>query len=120
MSARSGLETHRLDFPIRSFSHSLLVPDNQAILLMKMMTMSGEKADDNDFGFENLLSLRGAVKYYFADFIRKWGTRPCLRIFLAKKELRIWGFPVPPLYRLFPENFSSKRAKNFVFCSKNT
>ena len=36
--------------------------------------------------------LREAVKYYFADFVRKWGTK----------------------------NFSSKRAKNCVFCSKNT
>ena len=35
-------------------------------------------------------------KYYFADFVRKGGTPPPLRIFFpAKKELRIWGVPPP-------------------------
>ena len=46
-----------------------------------------------------LFDLREGVKYYFADFVHKWGTS---------------------LPRLFPENFSSKRAQNCVFCSKNT
>ena len=67
--------------------------------------------------------LREAVKYYFADFVRKWGTPPLPRLrifFFGKKvtELRIWGVPPPPVYGFSPENFSSKRAKNGVFCSK--
>ena len=71
-----------------------------------MMTMSGEKADDNDFGFENLLSLMGAVKYYFADFIRKWGTRPRLQISFGKKGVTdLGGTPFPPFMDVF---FSKK------------
>ena len=41
-------------------------------------------------------------KYYFADFVRKGGTPPPLRIFFpAKKELRIWGVPPPPFTDIF-------------------
>ena len=52
-----------------------------------------------------ILSVRG-VPPLFTDNI------------FGKKELRIWG--VPPLYGFFPENFSSKRAKNCVFLLKKT
>jgi hypothetical protein len=51
------------------------------------------------------LVLGEPFKYYFANFS-------------AKKELRIRGVPPSPLYGFFPENFSSKRAKNGVFAQK--
>ena len=48
---------------------------------------------------------RKPFKYYFADFVCKWGTLPPLRnFFLAKKELRIWGVPPTPVYGFPPEN----------------
>ena len=76
---------------------------------MKMMTMSGEKADDNDFGFENLLSLMGGVKYYFAEFIRSGVPAPVYGFFLAKKELPIWGVPPSPRLGIFPRKFFFKK-----------
>ena len=44
--------------------------------------------------------IREPVKYYFADFVRKRGT------------------PLPPLYGLFPQIFSSKSAKNCGFLAQ--
>ena len=72
---------------------------------------------------ETRISIREAVKYYFADFVRKWDTPPspfhgCL--FWQKRSYGFGGYPPPAVYGFSPENFSSKRAKNCVFCSKNT
>ena len=66
-------------------------------------------------------SLREPFKYYFADFVRKGGTPPPLYglFFRQKRSYGFGGYP-PPLYGFPPENLSSKRAKNGVFCSKNT
>ena len=67
------------------------------------------------------LDIRGDFKYYFADFVRKGGTPPPLRIFFRqKKSYGFGGYPPPPLYGLFPEKFSSKRARNGASCSKIT
>ena len=50
--------------------------------------------------------LREPSKYYFADFVRKGGTPPLYGLFFpAKKGLRVWGVPPPPVYGFFPENF---------------
>ena len=52
--------------------------------------------------------VREHFKYYFADFVRKWGTPPPLRKKnSAKKEVLIWGYP-PPL-RNFPREFFFKK-----------
>ena len=49
-------------------------------------------------------SPREDFKYYFADFVRKWGTPPRLRIFFwQKRSYGFGGYPPPPLYGLFPE-----------------
>ena len=54
--------------------------------------------------------IREPSKYYFADFVRKGGTPPPLRIFFpAKKELRIWGVPPSPPLRIFPRKFVFKK-----------
>ena len=54
--------------------------------------------------------LREAVKYYFADFVRKGGTPPPLRTkFSAKKELWNWGVPPSPPLWTFPRKFSFKK-----------
>ena len=52
------------------------------------------------------LEVREAFKYYFADFVRKWGTPPPFR---QKKELQI-----------FPRKTFFKKGKKLCFCSKNT
>ena len=57
--------------------------------------------------------IREPVEYYFADFVT-------LRIFFGKKGVTDLRGTPPPLYGFFPENFSSKRAKNCVFLLKNT
>ena len=64
------------------------------------------------------ITLRERVKYYFADFVRKGGTPPPFTdfFFWQKRSYGFGGY----VYGFFPENFSSKRDKSCVFCSKNT
>ena len=64
-------------------------------------------------------NLSEAIKYYFADFVRKGGTPPPLRTkFSAKKELRNWGVPPSPPLRIFPRKFSFKKGKKLCFLLK--
>ena len=65
-----------------------------------------------------MASLRGDIKYYFADFVRNGGTPP---LFTDKICIKSYGFegstPPSPL-RTFPKKMSSKRAENCVFLPK--
>ena len=63
--------------------------------------------------------IREDVKYYFDDFVHKWGTPPPLQnIFWQKRSYGFGGYPPPPPYELFPENLSSEMAEFFLL--KNT
>ena len=65
--------------------------------------------------FQNsLLSVRGDVKYYFADFVRNGGTPPHYGQFFWKRRSHGFG-GYPPLYGLFPEIFLQKGLKIMFF-----
>ena len=56
-----------------------------------------------------LAKLREAVKYYFADFVRKWGTPPVYGFFFGKKGVTdLGGTPLPPFTDFSPKIFLQK------------
>ena len=49
--------------------------------------------------------VRGEVKYYFVDSVRKGGTPPPLRTkILPKKVMDLGGTPPSPFTDIFPKN----------------
>ena len=53
--------------------------------------------------------IREDFKYYFADFVRKWGSPPRLRIFFGKKGVTdLGGTPLPPFTDFSPKIFLQK------------
>ena len=61
--------------------------------------------------------LRGAVKYYFADFVRKWGTPPLYgKKFRQKMSYRFGGYPPPPFTKFSPKNL--QKGLKIVFLQK--
>ena len=57
-----------------------------------------------------MMMIRGDVKYYFADFVRKGGTPPPLQTKVSlKNRLRILGVPPSPPLQTFPRNFFFKK-----------
>ena len=64
-------------------------------------------------------AVREGVKYYFADFVRKGGTPPPLRIFFGKKGVTdLGGTPLPPFTDFPPKIFLQKGLKIVFFAQK--
>ena len=64
---------------------------------------------------------RGAVKYYFADFVRKGGNPPPLMDFcFGKKGVTDLSGTTLPRLHIFPRKFFFKKGQKLCFCSKNT
>ena len=63
--------------------------------------------------------LRGGVKYYFADFVRKGGTPPFTDKIFAKKSYGFGGYPPSPFTDIPPKNVLEKVLK-MVFLVQKT